>query len=70
MIRGANISINFSDDGISREEAEQRVRDFALLFNKPYYHQSNDNRTYNWFVLEQLEGDEAEEEFELTVFHN
>ena len=36
--QGATISINFSDDSISREEVEQRVKNFASLFNKPYYH--------------------------------
>ncbi|MED3888159.1 hypothetical protein [Priestia aryabhattai] len=65
---GADIEINFSKDDTTRESAESIAKEFAPLFDKPYYHENHDG--FNWFKLEELEGDEQEAAFELTVFHD
>ncbi|WP_281998670.1 hypothetical protein [Priestia flexa] len=64
--QGADIDINLHIAG-TREQAEEVVKSFAPLFNKPYYHDNHEG--YQWFKLEELEGDEQESGFELTVHH-
>lgn len=68
LAEGASIDISFTKDNVTRTEAEDKVKKFAPLFNKPYYHENKDE--FNWFVLEELEGDEQEASFSLTVHHD
>jgi hypothetical protein len=64
--KGASIDVNFHLK--LREEAEEVAKSFSPLFNQPYYHDNHGK--YEWFKLEELEGDEQESGFELTVHHD
>lgn len=64
--QGADIDISFPTVG-TREEAEEVVKSFSPLFNKPYYHENHEG--HQWFTLEELEGDEQESGFGITVHH-